>query len=861
MSRGRSAGSVRVDVVASNAKFDKAIKQSRTRLQRFQQSAARIARKIQGSWKAVGAAIAGVGIAIGAGIKKMASYSASVVEVSRSVGLTTKELENLRVLMEGDGIGIKKADRALKDFNVRVGFAQRGIGQYTRAFEELGVELRNADGSFKSNSTLLTEVAGKLKTNTDHATAASIAYELFGTSGRDLLPILQKYGKGLDEASKKAGRFNTLSDEQHKKNKALDQSLMELKKNLVDLAYRVMADYADELTIVVDKFNKWLEGIKAGHGTLENFIDQMERTANAAGRLSMMTLGALAGMKIGGGAGLLTGAGALPMGALGAITGGAAGFLFAGTLQEYIKEKFTEESVLLKEELAKLQENWLYDEPTQAEADRANAIRARLKEIEEEKKKLEELAAAQEKANEARSTSTTETKKQITLTQFLDNNKARRTAGGFAGYSTPAATESVAAAKRMSGAMGFTGGMLADDWSSIQQAIGAGDHRASYKSGGGLQVPFSYGESRFHPYRAVANERRGAFQDSFGINKAITEAVERIFRHPDLRDRQKSGRTRGEFYNRWGSVGGLSSGGGSEFNIVQTEVMPGMVEWAARTLSNRLNAQKNTSIAGDGGAWMNQQLSDIQTEVMPGMIEWAAKTLAERLKTAPISSELGGDAYARQLLQSRLQSGVTGGRIYGSEAINNMKNWDNRELERTLEGLKSLSDELRVSFSDFTHSLVSDFKNAGEAAKQLARDILKIGTQRMIVNPAANWLFGAADGSDGGGLFGAMASAFTGAFADGGHAKRGLALVGERGPEIVDFQKPGMVYSNEQLAAAMSGGKGNITIQYNISSTDGPGVKAALAAATPGIVQTARATVMEDSTRIGGFQQAVQGGR
>jgi hypothetical protein len=44
------------------------------------------------------------------------------------------------------------------------------------------------------------------------------------------------------------------------------------------------------------------------------------------------------------------------------------------------------------------------------------------------------------------------------------------------------------------------------------------------------------------------------------------------------------------------------------------------------------------------------------------------------------------------------------------------------------------------------------------------------------------------------------------AFANGGYYPGGMAMVGERGPELIDFSNPGQVYSNERLRSAMGGG-------------------------------------------------------
>lgn len=51
-----------------------------------------------------------------------------------------------------------------------------------------------------------------------------------------------------------------------------------------------------------------------------------------------------------------------------------------------------------------------------------------------------------------------------------------------------------------------------------------------------------------------------------------------------------------------------------------------------------------------------------------------------------------------------------------------------------------------------------------------------------------------------------IASQPTPEFAAGGRADPGLALVGERGPEIVDFKQPARVYSHEDSQALLSGG-------------------------------------------------------
>ncbi len=169
------------------------------------------------------------------------------------------------------------------------------------------------------------------------------------------------------------------------------------------------------------------------------------------------------------------------------------------------------------------------------------------------------------------------------------------------------------------------------------------------------------------------------------------------------------------------------------------------------------------------------------------------------------------------------------------------------DLLQPFADLRPSVEELNQSFQSMIHSFIEGESNF----KDTLRGLLDAIMQRSLVEPAADWL---SKGTDA--FFGSL---FT-ARADGGMA-RGLTLVGERGPELVDFNKPGMVYSNERLSAALGGGsRGSTVINYNISSTDGPGVRAALAAATPSIVEAAQARVGEEADRPGGFRRAIRGG-
>jgi hypothetical protein len=66
----------------------------------------------------------------------------------------------------------------------------KGVG---KALEALGVSGRDAHGNIRPLGQLLPEIAGKLSTYADSSSKTAIAQDLFGRSGREILPFLKDY--------------------------------------------------------------------------------------------------------------------------------------------------------------------------------------------------------------------------------------------------------------------------------------------------------------------------------------------------------------------------------------------------------------------------------------------------------------------------------------------------------------------------------------------------------------------------------------------------------------------------------------------------------------------------------------------
>ena len=110
-------------------------------------------------------------------------------------------------------------------------------------------------------------------------------------------------------------------------------------------------------------------------------------------------------------------------------------------------------------------------------------------------------------------------------------------------------------------------------------------------------------------------------------------------------------------------------------------------------------------------------------------------------------------------------------------------------LENTaVNGMKNLNDGIVAA--------ITNSKKLGDAFKGVAQgiiaDLARIAVQKYITAPLGDLLFGGK-----GSIASSVASFFT-PHAAGGFAQ-GWSLVGERGPELVNFDRPGQVYTNDFL--------------------------------------------------------------
>lgn len=181
-------------------------------------------------------------------------------------------------------------------------------------------------------------------------------------------------------------------------------------------------------------------------------------------------------------------------------------------------------------------------------------------------------------------------------------------------------------------------------------------------------------------------------------------------------------------------------------------------------------------------------------------------------------------------------------------AMDEIKNLQYDQLGTMRQGL----DDVLGTFTNFGQNMLTEQKSLSEMSDQLFKDLansimntmMKVIMQGLVMNMVTS-MFGMGGGNvDLGGILSHSSyfsiggtkysgSSFMGGLASGGYAPGGMYLVGEKGPELLDLNTPGRVYTAEQTRAALNCGNAGIqNIEVNITNESGQPVQAAKGSAT-----------------------------
>ncbi len=193
--------------------IDQAVKKSTDKLNTFERSATMIG----GSMMRTGATIAGAGAAISAATfgmaKSTADYAGQVYDMARATGVGVEEYQKMAYAAKMSGIESEKLSTSLVRFDKLIVDAANGSKTAAQTFKDLGIQLKDSKGNFRAPNEIFDDVADIFHKVEDGTAKTALAYELFGKSGADLIPMLNDGKAGLRSFYDEAIRTGNVLDE------------------------------------------------------------------------------------------------------------------------------------------------------------------------------------------------------------------------------------------------------------------------------------------------------------------------------------------------------------------------------------------------------------------------------------------------------------------------------------------------------------------------------------------------------------------------------------------------------------------------------------------------------------------------
>lgn len=221
-----SAGTVTIDFAAETAKFQAELKKVNATLKSMQSDFG----AVSGVISKAGTAFAGI-VSVGsiAALARQAFSAADAIgDAAARAGLATSEFSRLAFAAEASDASMAALEGGVRNLRKTLAEATNGSAQAEQSFARLA--LKSADLVGLPLNEQLGLIADQFKRVVDPAERTRIALDLFGKSGTELIPLLQRGSAGIKELREEADRLGiTMRDGAAAGVSALDDALKRLR--------------------------------------------------------------------------------------------------------------------------------------------------------------------------------------------------------------------------------------------------------------------------------------------------------------------------------------------------------------------------------------------------------------------------------------------------------------------------------------------------------------------------------------------------------------------------------------------------------------------------------------------------------
>ena len=205
-------------------------------------------------------------------VTETAQFGDELAKSSQKVGVSVESLSGLAHAATLSGVAFEDLTGGLAKLAKNMQLAVFTPSSPTAAaFKALGIQVTDAQGHLRGTEDVLDDVAEKFSHMEDGAGKTALAMNLFGRSGKELIPFLNEGREGLAEMKAEAERLGiSMSTEQAKAAEKYKDDMERVDETLKGLKIRV----ANEVLPALDRMAEWfsdqapamLQGISTAFG-------------------------------------------------------------------------------------------------------------------------------------------------------------------------------------------------------------------------------------------------------------------------------------------------------------------------------------------------------------------------------------------------------------------------------------------------------------------------------------------------------------------------------------------------------------------------------------------------------------------
>lgn len=217
---------------------------------------------IMSGLRALARAVKKVASAFAGAIKDGAEFADEIATMAAQTGLSTDELQEYKYMAGLVDVDLETITGSLARLTRNMNTARGGTGAAAEAFDRLGVNITNTDGTLRSNQEVFGDVVDILGSMANETERDAAAMAIFGRSAQDLNPLIEAGGEKIAAFAQEAHDMGYVLDGEALTSMSELNDDFDRMQNLVDSVKNQLAQaLAPVISDLAEDFQEWVASV------------------------------------------------------------------------------------------------------------------------------------------------------------------------------------------------------------------------------------------------------------------------------------------------------------------------------------------------------------------------------------------------------------------------------------------------------------------------------------------------------------------------------------------------------------------------------------------------------------------------